>query len=86
MAAAPSVRGALIRVDDVTILGDGRVGAIAEVDALLTPRVTRASANRQDSYILRVVDARYLIDEVVRAVGTERSGGGGSQLGGTPAS
>lgn len=86
MAPPPSVRGARIRVDGVTILGDGRVRAIAEVDALLTPRGTRASATWRDFDILRLVDGRYLIDAVTLAVGTERPGGDDPRPAGTPAS
>lgn len=86
VAAPPSLRGALVSVDGVTILGDGRVGAVVEVDALLTPGATQASETRQDYYILRRVDGRYLIDEQILGIGQAGLGGDGPPPEGTPAS
>jgi len=58
----PELRGALIDVRDVQILPDGRVGAVVEV---APPTVAGTGGTREDYYVLKEVDGRFLIDELI---------------------
>ncbi len=83
VAVPPGLRGALIGVRDVVVLSDGGVGAVVEV---APPDATGTTGTREDYYILRDVDGRILIDELIPGIRGERLFGEESDAPGTPTS
>lgn len=79
--ATPDLRTALVAVHDVKVLADGRVGAVVE---LAVPPAVGGQGTREDQFLLREVDGRYLIDDQVVDIRGEGLLGSGAAPDGTP--